>query len=237
MKKGMLSILFIISASFNAAAITQFKPAVLNAALLFEHDATTGNVKNSTQWIRDLDGKLQAMMDVKYDSSGCFTEINMIDKVNNQAFHILNKNGVITSSNGKFIAGKVNKACEVTELQNDEGDFVLNYNVRGLLESIVEAKTGDIVSRYEYRNGQFPVRIKHFKKGLDYQFSFPYGSDQFMDLTQTVFINEKFYYMTKQSCSYTTNGNVDKCSLIMSTNNNYRNPRTFWITNHLNEYY
>ncbi|MFU0922009.1 YnfC family lipoprotein, partial [Kluyvera sichuanensis] len=82
MKARAIFSLFLFAASFNAAAITQFKPAVLNAALLFEHDPTTGNVKHSLQWIRDLNGKLRAMTDVSYDSKGCFTHINMVDKAN-----------------------------------------------------------------------------------------------------------------------------------------------------------
>jgi hypothetical protein len=44
MKAGVFLNLLLLTLSFDVAAFTQFKPAVLNAALLFDHDATTGNV-------------------------------------------------------------------------------------------------------------------------------------------------------------------------------------------------
>lgn len=47
MKARVLFSLCFLAMSSHAAAYTQFKPAVLNAALLFQHDATTGNVKHS----------------------------------------------------------------------------------------------------------------------------------------------------------------------------------------------
>lgn len=97
MKARVLLSLLFLAISFNVAAFTQFKPAVLNAALLFEHDATTGNVKHSIQWIRDVYGKLQAMTEVRYDQSGCFTNINMVDKANDREFHLVNKDGALTS--------------------------------------------------------------------------------------------------------------------------------------------
>lgn len=125
MKVRALCSLFLFAASFNAAAITQFKPAVLNAALLFEHDPTIGNVKHRVQWIRDVNGKLRVMTEVRYDRNGCFTHINMVDKEN--------------------------------------------------------------------------TRI--------------------------------------QSCSYTVDGNADKCSLISSANEEYRGSILFWVSNHETEYF
>ncbi|MEH3882360.1 hypothetical protein POX08_18235, partial [Enterobacter roggenkampii] len=65
MKAGVFLNLLLLTLSFDVAAFTQFKPAVLNAALLFDHDATTGNVKHSLQWMRDVTGKLQVMTEVR----------------------------------------------------------------------------------------------------------------------------------------------------------------------------
>ncbi|USN89288.1 YnfC family lipoprotein [Serratia fonticola] len=87
--------------SVNAYALTEFKPAVLNAALLFDHDASAGDIKHSLQWIRDVHGKLMARTEVSYDRSGCcFTSINMLDKANNLEFHLVNTGGVLSSFKG-----------------------------------------------------------------------------------------------------------------------------------------
>ncbi len=181
MKSKVLLSLLLLAMSFNVAAFTQFKPAVLNAALLFEHDATTGNVKHSLQWIRDVNGKLQAMTEVIYDRNGCFTNINMVDKANDREFHLVNKDGVLTSFKGQRITGKINERCEITELENEKGNYVLSYNVRGLLETIADKDTGELIERYEYHNGQFPVRIKNYKDQNDKRIIYSFGSAQFLD--------------------------------------------------------
>ncbi|WP_158782335.1 YnfC family lipoprotein [Pantoea sp. BAV 3049] len=231
----LLSLLF-FAMSFNASAFTQFKPAVLNAALLFEHDATTGNVKHSLQWIRDVSGKLQVMTEVRYDRSGCFTDINMIDKANNRAFHLVNKDGVLSSFKGLRITGKINERCEITELENEKGKFVLSYNVRGLLETIADRETGEVVERYEYNNSQFPVRIRNYKVQRDSRIFYPFGSAQFLD-SEAVSKRGELTTHVKQSCAYTADGNADKCSLIASTNDDYRGSILIWVSNHETEYF
>ncbi|AOR64824.1 YnfC family lipoprotein [Pectobacterium wasabiae] len=233
--KVFLSLLFLAMSS-NVAAFTQFKPAVLNAALLFEHDATTGNVKHSLQWIRDVSGKLQAMTEVKFDRSGCFTNINMVDKANDREFHLVNKDGVLTSFKGQRITGKINERCEITELENEKGKFVLSYNVRGLLETIVDKDTGEVVERYEYHSNQFPVRIRNYKDQKDKRIFYPSGSAQFID-SETVSKSGELTVRVKQSCAYTADGNADKCSLIASTNDDYHGSILIWISNHEIEYF
>jgi len=233
--KVLLSLLF-LATSFNASALTQFKPAVLNAALLFSHDATTGNVKHSLQWIRDVYGKLQAMTDIKYDRSGCFTNINMVDKANGREFHLVNKEGLLTSFKGERITGKINERCEITELEREKGKFLLNYNVRGLLESIVEKDTGEVVERYEYGSNSFPVRIRNYKERSDDRIYYPFGSAQFLD-SEIVSKSGKSTFRVKQSCAYTADGNADKCSLISSSNEDYHGSLLIWITNHETEYF
>ena len=236
MKARAIFSLFLFAASFNAAAITQFKPAVLNAALLFEHDPTTGNVKHSLQWIRDLNGKLRAMTDVSYDSKGCFTHINMVDKANVRVFHLINKEGELTSFNGQVITGKVNDRCEITELENEVGKYTLSYNVRGLLETIVDKETGEVVERYEYGNSQLPVRIRNYKDKSDKRIFYPTGSAQFAD-SEIVSKRGESTVRVKQSCSYTADGNADKCSLISSANDDYRGTILFWVSSHETEYF
>lgn len=233
--KILLSLLF-LAVSSNAAAYTKFKPAVLNAALLFDHDATTGDVKRSLQWIRDVSGKLMAMAEVKYDRSGCFTHVNMVDKANAREFHLENKNGVLSSFKGQRISGKVNGRCEITEFENEHGKFTLSYNVRGLLETVTNRETGEVVARYEYQGGQFPVRVRNYSDKEDMHFFYPYGSDQFSDY-ETVSKKGDFIFRIKESCSYTADGNVDKCSLISSVNKNYHETLSFWVSNHETEYF
>ncbi|WP_237932485.1 YnfC family lipoprotein [Buttiauxella sp. S19-1] len=236
MKARVLLSLLFLAMSFNAAASTQFKPAVLNAALLFEHDATTGNVKHSLQWIRDVDGKLQVMTEVRYDRSGCFTNINMVDKASDREFHLVNNDGVLTSFKGQRITGKINKHCEITEFENETGKYVLSYNVRGLLETIIDRGTGEVVERYEYHNSQFPVRIRNYKDQKDKRIFYPSGSAQFLD-SEVASKRGELTVRVKQSCAYTPDGNVDKCSLITSTNDDYRGSILIWISNHETEYF
>lgn len=231
----VLSLLF-LAMSFNVAAFTLFKPAVLNAALLFDHDATTGNVKHSLQWFRDVYGKLQMMTEVRYDRSGCFTNINMVDKANDREFHLVNKDGVLTSFKGQRITGKINERCEIIELENEKGNYVLSYNVRGLLEKIVDKDTGEVVERYEYHNSQFPVRIRHYKDQKDTRIFYPSRSAQFLDL-EIVLKRGDLTFRMKQSCAYTVDGNADKCSLIASTNDDYRDSIVIWISNYETEYF
>lgn len=236
MKARVLLSLLLLAMSFNAAAFTQFKPAVLNAALLFEHDATTGNVKHSLQWLRDVYGKLQAMTEVRYDRNGCFTNINMVDKANDREFHLVNKDGVLTSFKGQRITGKINERCEITELENEKGNYVLSYNVRGLLETIADKDTGEVVERYEYHNSQFPVRIRNYKDQKDKRIFYPSGSAQFLD-SEIVSKRGDLTVRVKQSCAYAADGNADKCSLIASTNDDYRGSIFLWISNHETEYF
>ncbi|CQJ56137.1 YnfC family lipoprotein [Yersinia rohdei] len=236
MKARVLLSLLFLAISFNVAALTQFKPAVLNAALLFEHDATTGNVKHSIQWIRDVHGKLQAMTEVRYDQSGCFTNINMVDKANDREFHLVNKDGALTSFKGLRITGKINELCEITELENEKGKYVLSYNVRGLLETIVDKDTGEVVERYEYHNNQFPVRVRNYKDQKDTRILYPSGNAQFLDL-ESVSKRGELTVRVKQSCAYTADGNADKCSLIAATNDDYRGSILIWISNHETEYF
>ncbi|WP_455853326.1 YnfC family lipoprotein [Pantoea endophytica] len=236
MKSKVLLSLLLLAMSFNVAAFTQFKPAVLNAALLFEHDATTGNVKHSLQWIRDVNGKLQAMTEVIYDRNGCFTNINMVDKANDREFHLVNKDGVLTSFKGQRITGKINERCEITELENEKGNYVLSYNVRGLLETIADKDTGELIERYEYHNGQFPVRIKNYKDQNDKRIIYSFGSAQFLD-AEIVSKRGESTFRVKQSCAYTADGNADKCSLIASSNDDYRGSILIWVSNHETEYF
>ncbi|HFQ7886081.1 YnfC family lipoprotein [Enterobacter roggenkampii] len=236
MKTGVFLNLLLLTLSFDVAAFTQFKPAVLNAALLFDHDATTGNVKHSLQWMRDVTGKLQVMTEVRYDRSGCFTSINMVDKANDREFHLVNKDGLLTSLKGQRITGKINERCEITELENEKGNYLLSYNIRGLLEKIMDKDTGEVVERYEYHNSQFPVRIINYKDPKDEHIVYPSGSAQFLD-SELVSKREDITFMVKQSCAYTADGNADKCSLIASTNDDYRDSSLVWISNHKNEYF
>ena len=233
MKIKMLLNLLWLAVSVNAHALTEFKPAILNAALLFDHDASTGDVKNSLQWVRDVHGNLMTATEVSYDRSGCFTSINMLDKANNREFHLVNKDGVLSSFKGQRITGKINKRCEITELENEEGKFILTYNVRGLLETMVDKETGDVAVRYEYGNRQFPVRVKDFRNQNDTRFFYQAGSEQFQDI-EFVSKHPNMTIYVKGSCGYTTEGNADKCSLISSTNKNYRDS-TVWIANHKTE--
>lgn len=236
MKVKVLLSLLLLAMSFSVAAFTQLKPAVLNAALLFEHDATTGNVRHSLQWIRDVNGKLQGMTEVRYDRNGCFTNINMVDKANGREFHLVNKDGMLTSFKGQHISGKINELCEITELENEKGNYMLSYNVRGLLEKIADKDTGEVVERYEYYNSQFPVRIRNYKDQNDKRIFYPSGSAQFLDL-EMVSKTEESTFRMKQSCAYTADGNADKCSLIASTNHDYRGSIIIWISNHETEYF
>ncbi|MDI9768133.1 YnfC family lipoprotein [Pantoea dispersa] len=236
MKNKVFLSLSLLAMSFNAAAFTQFKPAVLNAALLFEHDATTGNVKHSLQWIRDVSGKLQAMTEVKYDRNGCFTNINMVDKANGREFHLVNKDGVLTSFKGQHITGEINERCEITRLENEKGNYVLSYNVRGLLETMKEKDTGEVIELYEYQNGQLPVRIRNYKDKKDKRIFYSSGSAQFLD-SEIVSKRGESTVRVKQSCAYTADGNADKCSLIASTDDNYRGSILIWISNHETDYF
>lgn len=236
MKARVLFSLCFLAMSSHAAAYTQFKPAVLNAALLFQHDATTGNVKHSLQWVRDVEGKLQVMTEVRYDPSGCFTHINMIDRATPREFHLVNKDGVLSSFKGERITGKINQRCEITELENKKGKFLLSYNVRGLLETMVDKSTGEVVERYEYQHSQFPVRVRNYKERLDKRIYYPSGSAQFID-SEIVSKGEEGTVRVKQSCAYTPDGNADKCSLITSTDDDYRGSFFLWISNHETEYF
>jgi hypothetical protein len=47
--------------------------------------------------------------------------------------------------------------------ENEKGNYLLSYNIRGLLEKIMDKDTGEVVERYEYHNSQFPVRIINYK--------------------------------------------------------------------------
>lgn len=236
MKAKTLFILSILAVSFNAAALTQFKPAVLNAALLFDHNPSTGNVKHSLQSIRDEQGKLQVMTEVKYDRSGCFTNINMVDMVNGRVFHVVNKDGVLSSFNGQPITGKVNKRCEITELENEQGKYKLIYNVRGLLEKAVDRDTGKIATLYEYHNSQFPERIRDYNEPRDDRFFYPSGSAQFLD-SEIISKSQDLTVRVKQSCTYTADGNADKCSLISSINDDYHGATQLWISSQETEYF
>lgn len=236
MKAKTLFILSILAVSFNAAALTQFKPAVLNAALLFDHNPSAGNVKHSLQSIRDEQGKLQVMTEVKYDRSGCFTNINMVDMVNGRVFHVVNKDGVLSSFNGQPITGKVNKRCEITELENEQGKYKLIYNVRGLLEKAVDRDTGKIATLYEYRNSQFPERIRDYNEPRDDRFFYPSGSAQFLD-SEIISKSQDLTVRVKQSCTYTADGNADKCSLISSINDDYHGATQLWISSQETEYF
>ncbi|EJF29988.1 MULTISPECIES: YnfC family lipoprotein [Enterobacteriaceae] len=236
MKARMLFILSVLAVSFNVDALTQFKPAVLNAALLFDHNPTTGHVKHSVQSIRDEQGKLLVMTEVKYDRSGCFTNINMVDMVNGRIFHVVNKDGVLSSFEGQSITGKVNKSCEITELENDQGKYTLTYNVHGLLEKMVDKNTGKVATLYEYRNSQFPERIRDYNEPRDDRFFYPSGSAQFMD-SELVSKSQYFTVRVKQSCTYTDDGNADKCSMISSVKDDYHGATQLWMTSHETEYF
>ena len=58
----------------------------------------------------------------------------MVDKANDREFHLVNKDGLLTSLKGQRITGKINERCEITELENEKGNYLLSYNIRGLLE-------------------------------------------------------------------------------------------------------
>jgi hypothetical protein len=160
----------------------------------------------------------------------------MVDKANDREFHLVNKDGVLTSFKGQRITGKINERCEITELENEKGNYVLSYNVRGLLETIADKDTGELIERYEYHNGQFPVRIKNYKDQNDKRIIYSFGSAQFLDAEIVSKIGESTFRV-KQSCAYTADGNADKCSLISSSNDDYRGSILIWVSNHETEYF
>lgn len=237
MKTGFffLTVLF-MALPAHAASPIQFKPAVLNVALLFNHDPSTGSVKHSLQWIRNSAGELQAMTDVWYDQNGCFTRINMVDKINGNEFHLENKDGEIVSRKGQSITGKVNQACQITELENESGEYRLSYNPQGLLETITGRENGKVFKRYEYRYGQFPVRVRNYKNHTDSILTYHPGNPQFLDF-QSVLKDGKNTSWLKQSCSYQTDGNGGICSIVTAEDENYREGAVMLFTNHQATYY
>ncbi|MEM6159325.1 YnfC family lipoprotein [Erwinia sp. P6884] len=230
-----LTVLF-MALPAHAASPTQFKPAVLNAALLFNHDPSVGNVKHSLQWIRNSAGELRVMTDVWYDHEGCFTRVNMVDKINGTEFHLENKDGGIISHKGQFIAGKVNQACQLTELENESGKYRLSYNSQGLLQTMTSLDTGKVIARYEYRYGQFPVRVRNYENHTDSIFSYPAGSPQFLDFQSSLKTGDNTTWL-KQSCSYQTDGNGGLCSIVTADDENYREGAVMMFSNHQVTYY
>lgn len=234
--KFLFPTFFCLTINAYAASPVLFNPAVLNAALLFSHDPSSGKVKHSLQWIRNSAGELQAMTDVWYDRNGCFTRVNMVDKISGNEFHIENNNGNLTSRNGQQITGKVNQDCHLTELENDRGKFLLSYNSRGLLETMTNRETGDVSKRFEYRYGQFPVRIRDYQKHTDKIISYPAGNPQFLDFESSLKVRGTTVWL-KQSCSYQPDGNARLCSIITAYDDDYRDGATVMFTNHQTEYY
>ncbi|WP_428946132.1 YnfC family lipoprotein [Pantoea sp. FN060301] len=220
----------------DAASPIQFKPAVLNAALLFNHDPSVGHVKHSLQWIRNSAGELQAMTDVWYDRTGCFTRVNMVNKINGTEFHLENKDGGIISHKGQYIAGKVNQACQLTELENESGKYRLSYNPQGLLETVTRQDTGKVITRYEYRYGQFPVRVRDYENHTDSILSYHAGNPQFLDFQSSLKTGENTTWL-KQSCSYQTDGNARLCSIVTAEDENYREGAVMMFSNHQATYY
>ena len=108
--------------------------------------------------------------------------------------------------------------------------------MRGLLETIVDKETGEVVERYEYGNSQLPVRIRNYKDKSDKRIFYPTGSAQFAD-SEIVSKSGESTVRVKQSCSYTADGNADKCSLISSANDDYRGTILFWVSSHETEYF
>ena len=225
-----------LAASAQAASPLRFQPAVLNAALLFNHDASVGPVKHSLQWVRGSTGVLLTMTEIWYDRSGCFTRINMVDKVNKTEFHIVNQHGTLTSSHGQPIAGRVNAQCQLTELENNSGKYRLDYNAQGLLESLTDRLNGKVSQRFEYRYGQFPVRIRDYQNQTDSRFFYPAGSAQFADQESTLTKGTHTVWL-KQSCSYQKEGNAALCSQIIADDAAYRDEASVTFSNHTTEYY
>lgn len=225
-----------LTASVQATSPIRFQPAVLNAAQLFNHDPSVGPVKHSLQWIRNSTGELLAMTDVWYDRSGYFTRINMLDKLNDAEFHIVNQHGVLTSNRGQPVSGKVNQRCQVTELENKSGKYRLSYNAQGLLESIIDRVSGKVSQRFEYRFGQFPVRIRDYEKQTDSRFFYPAGNPQFVDMETSLTAGKDTVWL-KQSCSYQKDGNVALCSQITANDADYRDAVSVTFSNHKMENY
>ena len=105
-----------------------------------------------------------------------------------------------------------------------------------LSRNFVHKNTGEVLERYEYGNSQLPVRIRNYKDNSDQRIFYPSGSTQFVDSEIVSKIGESTVRV-KQSCSYTADGNADKCSLISSANMEYRGSILFWIFNHETEYF
>ncbi|KAF1367525.1 YnfC family lipoprotein [Yokenella regensburgei] len=237
MKAGIcFALAIVVAGPVYAMEPIHFKPAILNAALLFSHDPSVGPVKQSLQWIRNSEGELVATTDVRYDREGCFNRVNMVDKLNGVEFHLENKNGVLSSRNGQHISGKVNQACQITELHNDSGSYTLSYNSRGLLESMTNTKTGEVSQRFEYRFGQFPVRIREYDKQTDKVIAYPAGNPQFLDFESAIG-TDKVNIWLKQSCAYRKDGNAGLCSLVTAYDENYREGATVMFSNHQTLYY
>ncbi|OON41020.1 hypothetical protein BTJ39_03360 [Izhakiella australiensis] len=237
MKFGFLPALALcLTFSSQAASPIQFKPAILNAALLFNHDPSTGPVKHSLQWIRSSAGELKLMTEVWYDRNGCFTRINMVDKINHTEFRIVNQNGILSSRKGQHIAGKVNQHCQITELDNESGKYNLSYNAQGLLETVRKRDSNEMTQRYEYRLGQFPVRIRDYQQQTDNVIAYPAGNPQFVDFKSALTAG-KFTLWLKQSCSYQKEGNAGLCSLITAYDEDYRLGAQVAFSNHQTEYY
>ncbi|WP_071883396.1 YnfC family lipoprotein [Pluralibacter gergoviae] len=229
--------------SAHAAAVVQFKPAVLNASLLFNYDPVLGDVKSSLQWIRSSDGSLIAVVDITYDRNGCFTSIDISKKVSSEGIHIENKNGVISSVKKKDskektlnITGKVNSRCEITELNDDTGSYLLSYNVRGLLETVTDRRNGVLKERYEYGHGKFPIRYKNYKDNKERRYHYPQPSEQFLDW-DVAFSSSKYAFWQKISCSYGDEGNAEQCIMITAYDPNYRKSPIVWYSGHRNYYY
>lgn len=220
----------------HAVSTVQFTPAVLNTALLFNHDPSVGPVKHSLQWIRDSTGKLQTMTEVWYDRQGCFTKVNMVDKLNGNEFHLENSAGTLRSHSGQRIAGKVNQACQITELENESGRYTLAYNARGLLETMTNRETGNVAQRFEYRHGQFPVRIRDYQNHTDNVFAYPAGNPQFLDM-QMVLHNPESTVWLKQSCTYQPDGNANLCAMTTALDEHYQDAPVMMFSNHRVEYY
>lgn len=176
--KFLFPTFFCLTINAYAASPVLFNPAVLNAALLFSHDPSSGKVKHSLQWIRNSAG----------------------------------------------------------ELENDRGKFLLSYNSRGLLETMTNRETGDVSKRFEYRYGQFPVRIRDYQKHTDKIISYPAGNPQFLDFESSLKVRGTTVWL-KQSCSYQPDGNARLCSIITAYDDDYRDGATVMFTNHQTEYY
>ena len=97
-------------------------------------------------------------------------------------------------------------------------------------------ETGDVSKRFEYRYGQFPVRIRDYQKHTDKIISYPAGNPQFLDFESSLKVRGTTVWL-KQSCSYQPDGNARLCSIITAYDDAYRDGATVMFTNHQTEYY